>query len=57
MVYPKRLDIAPCAVRRTSLVIHSKWNSLELVAPNSPSIPLPLGNHKSVLYVKPSFVL
>ena len=43
---------------RTSLLIHSKCNSLHLLAPNSPSIPLPspllLGNHKSALYVHES---
>ena len=34
------------------LFIHSKWNSLHLLTPNSQSLPLPpvsLGNHRSVL--------
>ena len=38
---------------RISLLIHSKCNSLPLLTPNSqslPPLPLPLGNHKSVLY-------
>ena len=35
-----------------SLLIHSKGNSLYLLIPSSPSIPLPpLGNHKSILQV------
>ena len=48
------LDIVPYAVQWTSLLIHSTYNSLHLLTPNSPSTPLPplsLGNHKSVLYV------
>ena len=45
---------------RTLLFIHSKCNSLHLPTPNSqfiplppplPPLPLPLGNHKSDLYV------
>ena len=40
---------------RTLLFIHSLYNSLHLLTPNSQSIPSPspspLGNHKSVLYV------
>ena len=35
---------------RTSLLIHSKWNGLHLLTPNSILLP-PFGNHKSVLYV------
>ena len=34
--------------RRTSLLIHSKCNSLLLLTSNSQSVPFPLGNHKSV---------
>ena len=53
MFYPKRLDLVPCAIKRTSLLIHSECNSLHLT-PKSLFIslsPLPLGNHKSILYV------
>ena len=39
-VHPKRLDIAPPVLyRRTSLLIHSKCNSLHLPIPNSQAIP------------------
>ena len=41
MVYPRRLDIVPCAISRTLLFIHSKCNSLHLSTPNSQSIPHP----------------
>ena len=45
----------PVLYSRTSLLIHSKSNSLHLLTPNSPSIPfsppLLLGNHKSALYM------
>ena len=55
MVYPRRLDIVPCAIYRTLLFIHSKCNSLHLPTPNSQFIPfpppLPLGIHKSDLYI------
>ena len=37
MVCPRRLDIVPCAVL---LSIHSKCNSLHLLAPNSQSISI-----------------
>ena len=41
-VYPRRLEIVPCAIySSTSLLIHSKCNSLHLLLPNSLSIPLP----------------
>ena len=40
----------PVLYSRTSLLIHSKCNSLHLLTPNSQSIPL-THNHKSVLYV------
>ena len=40
MVYPRRLDIVPCAIDRTLLFIHSKCNSLHLLTPNSLSIPV-----------------
>ena len=42
----------PMLYSRTSLLNHSKCNSLHLLTPNSPPIPplpLPLGNQKSVL--------
>ena len=45
---------------RTSLLIHSKVNSLHLLIPSSQSIslpPSPLGNHKSVLQVHDFFFL
>ena len=36
----------------TLLFIHSKFNSLDLLSPNSENLhSLPLGNHKSVLYI------
>ena len=45
----------PVLYSRTLLFIHSVYNSLHLLMSNSQSIPppphLPLGNHKSVLYV------
>ena len=40
MFCPKRFDIVPCAVHRTSLLIHSKYKSLHLPTPNFQSIPL-----------------
>ena len=36
------MDIVACAIHRTPLCIHCKYNSLHLPTPNSPSIPLPL---------------
>ena len=44
MVYPRRLDIVPCAVQYTLLSIHSKYNSLHISTPNSPFhfLPSPL---------------
>ena len=40
---------------RSLLFIHPIYNNLHLLIPNSqsilPPLPLPLGNHKSVLYV------
>ena len=43
---------------RTWLFIHSICNSLQLLAPNSLSITLPFGNHRSVLYAcEPASVL
>ena len=55
MVHHRILNIVPCAISRTLLFIHSLCNSLHLLIPNSQSTPLPpplpLGNHKSVLYV------
>ena len=40
MVYPKGLDIVPCAVQQD--LIASKCTTLHLLAPNSQFIPLPL---------------
>ena len=56
MFYPKRLNTVPCATQQdlTSLLIHSKCNSLYILTPNSQSIPLPPAppsNHKSALHV------
>ena len=55
MFYPKSLDIVPCAMQRTLLLIHSKCNSLYLLTPNSLSLPLlppfPWQPQKSVLPV------
>ena len=55
MVYTRRLDIVPVLYGRTLLFIRSKRGSLHLVTRNSQCIPLalplPLGNHKSVLYM------
>ena len=46
---------------RTLLFIHSVYNSLHLLTPNSqsnpPQHPLPLGNHMSVLYQTTDFLL
>ena len=39
--YPKRLSIFPWLLSRTSLLIHSKYNSLHLLTPNSELMPLP----------------
>ena len=41
MVYPWRWDIVPVPSGKTSLLIHSKYHSLHLLTPNSPSTPLP----------------
>ena len=47
----------PVLYSRTSLLIHSKTNSLHLPTPNSQSLPLPtlshthIGNHKCALHV------
>ena len=55
MIYHRLLNILPCAVYSSiSLFLHSVHTSLNLLTPNFYStclpIPLPLGNHKSVLY-------
>ena len=39
--YRKWLDMIPCAIIRTSLLIHFSCNSLHLLTPNSQSIPFP----------------
>ena len=62
MVYPRRMDIVPCATySRILLFIHSRCNSLHLLTTKSQSIPLPhplpLGNHKSDVYVCESVTL
>ena len=44
----------PVPYSRTSLFIHSKFNSLHLLTPDSQCIPLPLGNHGSVILVHES---
>ena len=36
---------------RTSFLFHSRCNSLHLLTPNAHSLPLPFGNHTSVLQV------
>ena len=41
MFYPKKLDIVPNYVHKTSLFIHSKCNHLYVLTPNSQSIPHP----------------
>ena len=56
MVYHRILNIVPYAIYiRTLLFIHSKRNSLHRPTPNSQfvtlPVPLPLGNHKSLLCV------
>ena len=55
MVYPRGQGIVPVLYIRTLLFVHSTCNSLHLLIPNSQSIHfpplLPLGNHKSLLYV------
>ena len=56
MVYHKILNIVPCTIYIWALLfIHSIYNSLHLLTPTSQSTPLPpflpLGKHKSVLYV------
>ena len=40
MVYPRRLNIVPCAVQQDLSVIHSKCHSLHPLTSTSPSIPL-----------------
>ena len=55
MVYPRILNIAPCAIQE-DLVVYpiSIYKSLPLLIPNSWSIPsppsIPPGTHKSVFY-------
>ena len=53
MVYYRILNIVPCAIYRILLLIHSVHKSLHLLIPNCQSIPppLPIGNHKFVLYI------
>ena len=48
----QELDRVPCVVQQDPIAYPSKCNSLHLLIPNSPSIPLShFGNHKSVLCV------
>ena len=53
MVCHRIFSIVPCAISKT--FIHSVYNSLHLLIPNSHSVPppspIPLGNHRSVFYV------
>ena len=55
IIFPRDWIEFPVLYSRTSLPIHSECHSLHLLTPNSPihptPSPLPLGNHKSVLYV------
>ena len=52
MMYHKVLDIGPHPILYTLLFIQPIYNSLPWLIPVLPSFfPLPLGNHKSVLYV------
>ena len=52
MVYPRRLDIVPCAIELNLVFIHSKCNILHLLTPNSQSIPPPWQPQVwSILYV------
>ena len=54
MVYHRILSTVPCAIQQ-DLVVYPSYTSLHLLIPNSqsipPPLPLPLGNHKSALYV------
>ena len=40
MVYPRRLNIVPCAVQMPLFIIHPIYNSLHLLTLNSQSVPL-----------------
>ena len=57
MLYPRILEFT-VLYSRTLLFIHSLYNGLHLLIPNSQSMPLPpllsLGNHKSLLCVNES---
>ena len=45
----EQLDVFPCAIEQSSLLLHSKCNPR--TPRPSPSLPHSLGNHKSVLHV------
>ena len=55
MGYHRILNTFPVLYNRTFLFIHSIYNSLHLLTPNSrsipPPLPLPIGNHRAVLSV------
>jgi len=44
MAYHRILNIVPYAIQWDLVVYHSIYNSLQLLAPNSHSIPLPLSS-------------
>ena len=52
-IYPRILNIVPCAIQRTSLFIQSMCNSLHLLTPDMQSISSThtLGSEKYVLCV------
>ena len=56
MVYPRRLNRAPCAPQQDLVVYPSLCNSWHLLIPNSQSSPPPAGKHKSILYHKDSVI-
>ena len=56
MVYPKRLGIVPCAVSRTSWLIHSKCTHAYGFCPN-PSLSLPAFLPFFLLSLSPSLLL
>ena len=53
MIYDRIVTTIPLLYSRALLFIHSIYNSLQLLTPNSQFFPAStsLGNHKSILYV------
>ena len=55
VAYHRILNVVPCAIQwGWHLFIHSLYNSIHLLIPNSKSVALPYplpGNHKTVIYV------